>query len=152
MTRTRIETAAHLDALEKAVGVTLPAFYREFMLKPPQRLLEVYSISSSGSIEYATDREFLNIVEELERDNAHVRDGDVWESGKGGAWLHEHFVIGNDQSSNYWTIHTGLNDGAVWWYDHYRGTWEKEHESLDDFVDWIVQNTKELNEKFGARE
>lgn len=138
-----------LNAIEKALQVDLPGYYKEFVLRFPKRLLEARRKMTWGE-ESPTDLEFLNQAKEIIRLNREVRDGeDMVETADDSykPWPETHFVIGHDHCGNYYAINIRRKSQAVLFFVPETARFEKVASSLNQFVDQLLNQVDECNSR-----
>src|ERR1700730_12980334 len=97
-------TETDVNAVESALGVVLPDYYRRFVLEYPQPLMET-KLDLGWVQEAPADRQLYNNRARLIELNKDVRlPGTPWVGEAGDPWPDRYFVIGDDQCSNYWCV------------------------------------------------
>ena len=141
---------ADLARLEKRLKLRLPPAYRSFLLNYPSILIETKT-DLGWCHESLSDRKLRFNIDELIYYNESVRaPGTPWTEGDG-PWPDQYFVIGDDQSGNYWAIDVTSPGEAVFFYDHDLGKFQLEHKTIKAFVDHLVRSTEKWNKEQSAR-
>lgn len=132
--------------IEERLKLTLPSAYRRFLLNYPSILIETKA-DLRWCHESLSDRKLRFNIDELIYFNEDVRvPGTPWTEDDG-PWPDHYFVIGDDQTGNYWVIDVSSSDEAVLFYDHEIGTFTVEHKTLEAFADHLVRSTIKWNEE-----
>lgn len=114
-------TDDYLDSVKREFGLTLPPAYVAFMRSYPQEL-ETTKLELGWCQEAIAERHFLKSPEKVAELNRGVRVPGVSWLQDGSGWPARFWVIGDDQCGNYYAIDTGIDSGAVHFYDHEIGT------------------------------
>jgi hypothetical protein len=136
-------TEADLANLEAALGVTLPAFYRQFMLDYPADLLTA-TYGPDGQPGEPADDWLHYKPETIIRDNQEARQHLAFERWNGSAyapdpWPTNFLVIGSDGGGDCWFIKLDEGSQMVWRYYHERGRYRLSAISLAQYADRLRQ-------------
>lgn len=136
--------------LEARLNLTLPIAYRRFLLNYPSILIETKT-DLRWCHESLSDRKLRFNIDELIYYNEDVRvPGTPWTEDEG-PWPDHYFVIGDDQTGNYWVIDVLSSGEMVLFYDHETGTFTVEHKTIQAFTDHLVQATIKWNQEQKVR-
>jgi len=127
-------TDADMDRIELALALTLPAFYRQFMLDYPAWLKEKqpdWSDVESG--ELANDPERVIYL------NRYVRGFEPGEFFDDRPWPPDYFVIGSEEEQNWYFLDLAAESEAVYLYHHEEGEVLQVAKSLAEFPDVLVE-------------
>jgi hypothetical protein len=126
-------TDADLDRIESALALTLPAFYRRFMLDYPRQLAEKQPEWS--------DVQKWQLADDPERVihfNRYVREAAPGEFFDDRAWPPHYFVIGSEQEQNWYFLDLASGSEAVYLFHHEMGEVHQVADSLAGFPDYLL--------------
>src|SRR5262245_58911636 len=128
-------TAADLDAIERALGFPLPAFYRRFMQTYPCSLLD----AQPQWLKPVTEWEFADQPERVIEFNRFVRAQEDDYFFDDAPWPDEYLVIGNEADQNYFAVNRADGRETVYFWSHEDGEFHPIAESLKGYADWLLQ-------------
>jgi hypothetical protein len=128
-------TENDLDAIERALGVPLPAFYRRFMVNYPRWLLEKQPVG----FDPVTEWEFADDPERVIKFNRFVRAQEEGWFFDDGPWPDELLVIGSEADQNYFAVNLQSGDEAVQFWSHEDGSLRRIADSLTGYTEWLVR-------------
>jgi hypothetical protein len=135
-----------LDVLEAQLRVELPLAYKKFLLAYPTRLSELRR-DMGWKQESPADRELLNDPWQLLKDNHCVRMPRTPWTDNHGPWPDRYFVIGNNECGDYWALDLSEPSTRVYFYDHERGIFAMQSDSVQDFADWLADDVENWNQR-----
>ena len=127
-----------LATIEEALGFVLPGFYREFMLRYPESLLDAKPVDWKPIVEW----EFANIPDRIIEMNRYVREQEAGYFLEDEPWPHEFFVIGEEEggAENFYAIRRTGDDETVYMYHHEDEEILPTHaKSLPAFHEWMIE-------------
>ena len=138
-----MNSQAEVDVLEKALGVQVPAVYREFLAAYPDSLGRA-RYSDDTETGGPKDFEMLSSCNRIQRLNQRTRK--YWSrSDYAEAPLPESYLlIGEDGSGNLYAIDTAESSGQVLEFDHELGEWTQRAPSLEEFGRQLLDAAAEL--------
>lgn len=136
--------------LEERLELTLPQFYREFLLNYPPVLFETKT-NLRWCNESLADRQLRFSIDELIYYNESVRIPDTPWTEDEGPWPDRYFVIGDDQCGNYWVIDLLSSEESILFYDHDFGNFTVEHSTPEAFADHLIQKTRKWNKEQSSK-
>jgi hypothetical protein len=139
-------TKDQVSNLQRTFGLHLPLGYVAFILNYPERLKAIKT-DLGWKQESPADRQLLSEYEPVKRVNELVRLPNTPWTKDDGPWPASYFVIGDDETGNYWCLDTNKTDDAVLFYDHERGTFDEQAKSVMEFAGWLVQEIRKWNER-----
>lgn len=133
-------TEADVAQIEQAVGVRLPAAYREMLKAPPARLAKFIAAMAEEESDFAVP--FFLSIEPLIGQNIAVRNPDdkryddlafEFDEDPSVRWPAEHFIIGTDGHGNYYSIKHKEEKPRVYYWEPCC-EFEVHSESLEKFA------------------
>jgi len=134
-----------LNLLQVMLGVRLPEDYQKVLLAYPQ-WLSILRRDMGWKQESPADRELLNDPWQLLKDNHCVRMLRTPWTEDDGPWPDRYFVVGNNECGDYWTLNLSEPGSSIYFYDHEKGLFTKQFDTVDAFADWLAQDIKKWNE------
>ena len=130
-----------LDQLAAMCGRSLPADYIDLLANYPQELTTaVRAIDESDSLGTVADAELLQSLECVIALNLEVRGQPlVTPDGTEQLWPDQFAVIGENGSGNYFCIDVNRDIEGIIEYDHQSVEFSECAESLQDFVDMLLE-------------
>jgi hypothetical protein len=137
-------TIADLGRIEAALGLRLPADYRELMLAYPPFLREAHYNSPVGGL--ASDALLFADPDRLIAYNRNWRDDDfLLGEDDTEPRADRHLIIGEDCGGNCWCVKLDSGDRAVWFFNHEDGSLERSAVSCAEHVEHLRQHLAEID-------
>jgi hypothetical protein len=128
-------TADDLEAIEHALGFSLPLFYKRFMQDYPCGLRE----RQADWLKPVSEWEFANSPDRVIAFNRFVRAQEEGYFVDDGLWPDSCLVIGNEEDQNYFAIDRLDGKETVYFWSHEDGEFHPIAESLSGYVEWLIE-------------
>ena len=139
-------TTADLGRIEAALGLCLPADYRELMLAYPPFLRESRYPSPVGGL--ASDDLLIADPDRVIAYNRNWRDDDfLLGEDDTEPRLGRYLIIGEDCGGNCWCVKLDSDDRAVWFFNHEDGSLEPSAVSCAEHVEHLRQLLAEVRQE-----
>lgn len=140
----------HPDLVRNVLQLRIPKAYAQFIRNYPSRLLNIKR-DMSWRQESPASREIVMDPWNIVQLNYGVRlPGTPW-TIEDGPWPEQFFVIGDNQCGDYWVLDVTEPGTTVYFYDHDLGTFEKNHETIEEFAEWLIQDIENWNKEREGR-
>lgn len=124
----KIMTEADLVKIESALGYSLPAHYRTFILQHGNEIRRIENALPLRSVLYTDPEEMIDA-------NNFSRTGDVFRLGEGQLpWPENYLLVATDGGGDYWYVHRDGADPGVWFWSHESCETKRDSASLDDYL------------------
>jgi hypothetical protein len=128
-------TTNDLEAIERALGFSLPLFYKRFMLEYPRSLRE----RQPDWLKPVNEWEFADDPGRVIAFNRFVREQEDGYFFEGGPWPDALLVIGSEADQNYFAVNRLDGKETVYFWSHEDGELHPVAESLPGYVEWLLE-------------
>lgn len=124
-------TEADVARIESALGHSLPADYRAFLIRHADELRRMDELRTLRAVIHYDPDEIIG-----DNNFAHRRGAGVFQLGpERRPWPENYLIVGTNGGGDYWFIHRDGFDPGVWFWSHDSLEVERHSASLADYMD-----------------